>query len=174
MTTDFTGLLDQIENSLRPWNYEFIIHTNQSLNNIDFVGCIMTSRRWMTRYICGIIEIPKDVISHQDILTYADRALKTLSDQYTQFPYWKELGTYLVILCNAKQYKTLSVSEGEFKHKSGFHTNVWLGTILIDKENFQTVGQKTWGLYSSGKHYEAIKMSVGSWCEENRQAKYIV
>lgn len=173
MTTDFAGLLDQIHNSLLPWNYEFIAHTNQSLNNIDFVGCVMTSRRWMTRYICGIIEIPKDLISQKDMFAYADKALKTLSDQYAQFPYWKELGTYLVVLCNARQYKNLLVSEGEFKHKSGFHTNVWLGTILIDKDNSQTMGQSTWGLYYSGKHYKAIKMSVETWCEENRQQEPI-
>lgn len=164
-----TELLKEVHVALKPWNYEFIAHENTTLNHIDFVGCIMTQRRWTTRYICAVVTLPKQVNVPQEFLAFAENVRQTMSNQYAQFPYWKEIGLYLVVICSAEQYSQLAHEEGQFKDKTGLHKSVLLGTVFIDVENKETTGEKTWGLYNSGKHYQTIKTAAEKWCSQKFQ-----
>jgi hypothetical protein len=161
--TTYSGLIDDLRRKLVEYKYtEF---QEIPMANGGTLHAIMTPRRWMVRYVCAVYEIPTGVTNATMLTEVFNLIRRQLFVQYARFPYWKELGTFLVLLCSHEQYEQLAVHTDEFKDHSGLHGNVMLGTMLIDHERFQSSADATWGLYYSGKHFTAIARAVREWCK---------
>ncbi len=126
---------------------------------------IMTPRRWMVRYICAVYEIPTDIDNAAQLTAVFTQIRDQLSARYARLHWWKELGTYAVLLCSHEQYKQLAVHIGQLKDRSGLHDNLMLGTVLIDQEHFQSAVNVTWGFYYSYKHFAVMAQTVQEWCQ---------
>ncbi len=136
-----------------------------SINDIQFVAVIKTLRLWMVRYLCVVVEVPENISDIPATKQFFAQVRRSLTAKYAKFPYWKELGTYLVFLCEHELYKKLRGKEKSFKDRTGFHMNVMLGTCFVDKKTFENSAEATWGLFYSGKHYGAIRAAVAQWCK---------
>ena len=146
--------------------YRYTERETGELDNIPFIARLMTPRRRTTRYICAISRVPRNVRDLPACRRFFEDTRTCLRKQYACFPWWKELGTYSVILCGAQQFQDLSGDFGAFKDRTGLHMNVMLGTCFIDIENFKSSADSTWGLYYSGKHFGAVREAVRQWCQQ--------
>jgi hypothetical protein len=163
--TTYSDLIAALRKQLAEYKYtEF---QEIPIPSIGMLHAIMTPRRWMVRYVCALYEIPTAVTNAAMLTEVFNQIRNQLFAQYARFPWWKELGTFLVLLCSHEQYEQLAVHTDEFKDHSGLHGNVMLGTILIDRERFRSSADATWGLIYSGKHFAAIARTVREWCKTN-------
>ncbi len=162
--TIYSDLIDNLRKRLI--DHKYTTFQEISITNGGKLHAIMTPRRWMVRYVCVVHEIPASVTNAAMLTDLFNQIRRQLFVQYARFPYWKELGTFLVLLCSHEQYEQLAIHAGKLKDRSGLHGNVMLGTILIDGENFQSSADTTWGLYYSGQHFVAITQTVQEWCKE--------
>ncbi len=161
--TTYSDLIADLRKQLAEYKYsEF---QEIQMPGTGTIHAIMTPRRGMVRYVCALHEIPPDVTNVAKLAEVFDRIRNQLFVQYALFPWWKELGTFLVLLCSHEQYEQLAVHTDEFKDHSGLHGNIMLGTILIDLERLQSSADATWGLFYSGKHFAAIVRTVRDWCK---------
>jgi len=128
-------------------------------------------REWMVRYVCVVVSTPSGCLSREQAEALFRRTRTSLTRRYTRFPYWKELGTYLVVLCSSPLFDELQANVSAFKDRTGLHMNVMLGTVLVDVELYRCVAASTWGLFYSGRHYGAISATVNEWCRRMRDAR---
>ena len=82
--------------------------------------------------------------------------------------WWKD-GTFAVLLCPHRLYEHLKSTGANFTDLTGWHANVILGTVFVDRDQFANSAVSTWGLWYAGKHFVAIKRAVQEWCAENRR-----
>ncbi len=132
---------------------------------IPFVAVLSTTRRRMVRYLCVVAAIPSSVADCEGLTRFSEQIRRALAARYARFPYWKELGTYTVLLCGKAQYEEFRHAITGLKDRTGFHVNAMLGTCLVDVDDGRSTGEPTWGLYYSGKHYGAIRAAISEWCE---------
>ncbi len=137
---------------------------------VDGVNGIVlaTPRRWMTRYLCCVAPLPDGHETVRQAVDVFETLRRELTKKYAQFPYFKELGTYLVLMCGSKLFNEMNGKVAQFKDNTGLHMNVMLGTILVDQEAFTYSAESTWGLYYSGKHFGAMNSTVYMWCKKMR------
>ena len=164
---NFTLLVELLKENLSEYRYT---EYDEGINNsIHFVAIIKTPRRWLVRYLCAIVEIPDNITNPSLFKQFLSQVRKSLTSKYAKFPWYKELGTFLVFFCEDGLYKKLTGIEGDFKDRTGFHMNVILGTCFINEGTFETSTDSTWGLWYSGKHYRAIRAAVTQWCEVQKK-----
>jgi hypothetical protein len=157
------SLIYSIEENLEPYNY--IDHQQIYIDKEISAVIIATPRLWATRYICIITDIPKNTENISDANIFFSKLRKKLISKYAKFPFFKELGSFNVVLCEEHIFRMLSKSLSSFVHKTGLHINVMLGIILINKNSFEFVFDSTWGLYYSRKHFKSILKGVKSYCD---------
>ncbi len=162
-TQQLDNLIDCIAVALSEYGYTE--RETGDLVGVPFVARIVTPRRWMVRYICAISHIPNDVSDVRACKRFLEDTRNCLTKHYARFPWWKELGTYSVLLCGGQLFEDLSEDLGTFKDKTGLHMNVLLGTCFIDIENFRSSADSTWGLFYSGRHFGSIREAVRQWCQ---------
>lgn len=138
-----------------------------SFDGIDGV-LLATPRRMMVRYVCGIFDLPDDCRTPAQARTLFTAVRGGLTERYARFPYWKELGTYLVWTCGSELFDRLHGEVGQFTDRTGLHINVMLGTVLVDRQTSVSSAESTWGLFYSGKHFGAISATVNDWCQRLR------
>jgi len=63
-----------------------------------------------------------------------------------------------------------SVVTDRFIDLTGWHVNVILGTVFVDRDQFASSAVSTWGLWYAGKHPAKIKRVVQEWCRQNRES----
>lgn len=159
---NYNQLVDLLKENLSKYRYT---EYDEGLNNgIQFIAILKTPRRWLVRYICAITEIPDNITNTSLFKNFFAQIRKSLTNKYAKFPWWKELGAFLVFFCKNRLYNELTRIEGGFKDRTGLHMNVILGTCFINKVTFETSTESTWGLWYSGKHYRAICAVVTQWC----------
>ncbi len=170
LQVQYEGLVTRLCNSLREYGYTDRDDSalDSVLDTVHFVARIMTPRRRLVRYVCAVLEAPEDLRDVDSAKLFLRLLRSTLSRAYARFPWWKELGTYTVLLCERDVYSELAPHVGQFADKTGLHMNVMLGTVLVDREGFQSTGRPTWGLFHSAKHYGAISATVTQWCDDER------
>lgn len=156
-------LIQSLKEKLKQYNY--IEHTLGLFDNVDYVAIIATPRRFTTRYICSITNLPEDVSGLSQVNFFFEQIRKSLKNKYAKFPYFKELGTYNIIFCPDRIYKIILEHLEKFVDKNGLHMNVMLGTIFINTNTYEHMYKSTWGLYYSGKHFEEMLKEVNTWCE---------
>ncbi len=163
----YQDLIDSIRDNLTQYRYTEPCET-VSIEGVDGVA-LATPRRMMVRYLCGVFALPADGYDTPDQAKNLFDALRRgLTKKYAQFPYWKELGTYLVWICSSELFDGMQGRMAEFKDKTGLHMNVMLGTVLVDREQVISSAESTWGLFSSGKHFAGISATVNEWCKRMR------
>jgi len=165
--TEYDELFKALKESLLA--HKFIETEQDLLNDISFLEIYKTRRIFGCQYLCVVTEVPESIIQINEIQVYFNQVRKALTKKYAKFPYWKELGTYLVILCENDLYKKLQKGNVRFKDLTGFHMNVMLGTCIINKNTFENSSESTWGLFYSGRYYETISNVVSNWCRETKQ-----
>ncbi len=133
--------------------------------DVSFVAVLSTTRRWMVRYLCVVAATPSSVADCDGLTRFMEQIRKALTASYGRFPYWKELGTYTVLLCGSTQYEEFCRAISGLQDRTGFHMNAMLGTCLVDVDRGRSAGESTWGLYYSGKHFGAIRAAVSEWGE---------
>lgn len=129
---------------------------------------IMTPRCKTIRYILGVFDLCINYKNTNQINHLLESIRKALSKKYAKFPYYKELQTFLVFVCSSVFFESLIENYTQLNDSHGFHSNVILGTILIDRDNFFWTANPTWGLNIAGKHFSAICVTVHEWCKKNR------
>lgn len=165
---DYTQLVDLLKKRLEESCYtEF----NQlTLKDSYPVIIIKTPRRLTVSYICAITQVPDNILDIQGANRFFAEIRKNLTLKYARFPWWKELGTFFVLICNHELFDKLKGLQRHFKHSTGWHINVVAGTCLIDEKTFESVADVVpCGLF--GKHYGEIRAAVSQWCEQQRNQK---
>jgi hypothetical protein len=132
---------------------------------------VSTPRRWSVRYLCVLVEAPGQVVDLESARSLHRQMRVSISQRFAKFPYWKEIGTYSIVLCGHKLFETVRDHVRDFRDRTGFHTNVMLGTCFIDSETKENTANATWGLFYSGKHYGALRSAVAQWCEVSGHAR---
>ena len=160
---NYSQLVELLKENLS--EYRYTEYDEGIINDIHFVAIIKTPRRWLVRYLCAIVEIPDTITNASLFENFFPQVRKSLTSKYAKFPWWKELGTFLVFFCEDSLYQRLTGIEGDFKDRSGLHMNVILGTCFINNVTFEISTEFTWGLWYSGRHYRAIRAAVAQWCE---------
>jgi hypothetical protein len=122
----------------------------------------------MVRYLCGVFLLPDDCKTPTQLKKICGAIRRSLSERYARFPYWKELGTYLVLICGSELFQAMKNQMAEFKDNTGLHVNVMLGIVLVDKDECVCSSESSWGLYYSGKHFDAISASANHWSKTKR------
>ena len=165
---NYSQLVELLKENL--YAYRYTEYDEGIINGIHFVAIIKTPRRWLVRHLCAIVEIPDNITNASLFKQFFPQIRKSLTIKYAKFPWWKELGTFLVFFCEDGLYKRLTGIEGGFKDRTGLHMNVILGTCFINKVTLESSIDSTWGLWYSGKHYRAIRAAVTQWCEVQQKA----
>ncbi len=117
-----------------------------------------------------IARVPQGVVDLDAAVAFHNGIRSALSDRFAKFPWWKEIGTFAVLVSEPSLFATVRGHGGRFRDKTGLHMNVMLGTIFIDDATKENTGRETWGLYHSGKHFTAVGTAVAEWCEGARAA----
>ena len=159
-------LIDTLKNRLAEYNY------NKSdsglINGISFNIVLRTARKSKLRYLCAVVEVPENIADIEDVQDFFEQIRKSLTMQYTSSPPWKELGTFTILMCKHDLFVQIKGNEALFVDKTGFHSNVMLGTFFIDTGTFEHLQKTTWGLFYSGKHFKAIENEITEWCKIQR------
>ena len=159
-------LVDSIRDNLVHYRYTEPCES-LSIEGVDGV-IIATPRRLMVRYLCGVFALPDDCDTPQQAEQLIETIREGLTERYSRFPYWKELGTYSVWICGSKLFDRMQGKMAQFNDNTGLHSNVLLGTVLVDGQKFTNAAECTWGLFYSGKHFAAIRATVNEWCKKKR------
>ena len=166
LTEHFTlSLADMIADALTRYGYSERDTIEHERDTAFYF--IMTPRKRMVRYLCVVSELPEKVKDQAGCLAYFEYVRSLLFRKYAKFPWFKELGTYSVFVCQNELYDQLS-SANEFKDRTGLHGNVMLGTCFVETMNFRNSTDSTWGLYYSGEHFGAISEAVRQWCSQRK------
>jgi hypothetical protein len=155
-------LIDTLKSRLLEYNYNK--YSEGLINGVQFSSVIKTRRVSTVRIICAVLEVPKNIVDVEDTEDFFSKIRKSLSYEYARFPYFKEIGTFTILLCEHSLYMELKGKEKLFIDKTGFHANVMLGTCLIDSLTFEHSSESV-RLIQTGKHFQAIKEVISSWCE---------
>ncbi len=168
MTTEekYTDLLNLLEISLI--EHKYVDFDNGKVGELSFLRIFKTERKLGVRNLCVVSILPDNVSSISDFSKYFNLVRNTMTKKYAKFPYFKELGTFLIVICPTNIYNELKKEIDSFKDKSGFHMNLILGTVLIDKDNLEYSECLTWGLFISGKHFYTITNTISDWIENKK------
>ncbi len=132
----------------------------------DVVATIVsTPRRLTVRYLCALVEAPPMAPRLEDALAFHERLRTGIRRSFAKFPWWKEIGTYAIVVCDGALFEIVKAHKRGFRDRTGFHMNVMLGTCFIDRETRASTADATWGLYYSGKHFDAMRSAVAQWRE---------
>ncbi len=145
---DFDERIDEIENLKRVYK---------------------TKRKLGVRTLCAVYDLSEDITTYIDLNNVRSQIRNSLTKKYAKFPYWKELGTFSIILCDNSKYENLNKEIEKLKDGSGFHINTMLGAFLVNVDEFVFTETKTWGLISTGKQYELIKQTLLNWINVNKK-----
>ena len=164
---DYNDLVEQLKAKLLV--YKYVESDEGDINDIQFISVIKTKRVWMVRLLCAIVEVPQNISDASEVIVFFNKIRNALITKYAKFPYIKELGTFLVLLCDNDLYQKLMIEKPRLKDLTGFQSNVMLGNCIINKNTFENSADSTWGLFHSGKHFDSIHMVVSEWCEANKK-----
>ena len=163
---NYEDLIDSLRDNLTQYGYT---EPAEALSIEDVEGVVLaTPRRWTVRYVCGVFALPDSYHTPERAKNLFDSIRRSLTERYARIPYWKELGTYLVWICRGELLDGMQAKMAELQDKTGFHRNVMLGTVLVDREKLVASAECTWGLFYSGKHFAAISATVNDWCRTMR------
>ncbi len=162
----YQDLVDSIRDNLAQYAYTEPCET-LSIKGVDgFV--IATPRRMMVRYLCAVFALPDAWDTPEEARQLFEAIRGSLREKYARFPYWNELGTYLVWICGSKLFDGMQNKMAQFKDKTGLQMNVMLGTVLVDQQKLMSSAESSWGLFYSGKHFGSISATVNEWCKRMR------
>lgn len=162
----FTELSTMLEKSLL--KHDYVDSDDNIFDNLPFQKIIKTERKFGVRYLCAVIEIPDNILTDSDFGDFFGLIRNTLTKKYARFPYLKELGTYLVILCDNSVYGNLRDKNKLFIDRTGLHMNTKLGTCIINKDTLDYNNSVTWGLFHSGKHFDSILKTISEWSKKEQ------
>jgi hypothetical protein len=165
MNIIYENLIASVRDNLAPYHYS---EPPETLPFIEENVVIATPRRKLVRYVCVIMIIPDNCRTPEQATKLFEASRRALTKRYARFPWWKELGTYLVWICDTSLFEAMQSKMTYLKDKTGLHMNVMLGMILVDRQNLVSSSESTWGLYYSGKHFGAISATVNEWCKRSR------
>lgn len=154
----YRQIVEALKNRLLEFNYSESDCT--LINDILFQSIIKTPRKHGVRYLCSVLNVPKEISDIADLQDYFELIRKNLSYKYAWSPFWKELGTYMILFCEPELFAKLNGKETLFVDKTGFHSNIILGIFFINNVSFENLACSTWGLLYSGKHFKAIKDTI--------------
>lgn len=109
---------------------------------------LKTERRRFMRYLCVVVSVPNAVQSADDIGALHSKLRRILSRHYAQFPWYKELGTFAIYLCEPHLFASLRTLPRRTIDKTRFHMNVMLAAWIVNSVTFDSMGKPTWGLLS--------------------------
>lgn len=167
--TDLQALVSLLKRRLSDYGYDEVDPGDAPDGSLHAV--IKTQRRWMVRYVCAVAEPPHPIRDLEGALAYFHELRKRLTRKYARFPWYKELGTYSVLICDHTLYEALRGAERRFKDATGLHSNVMLGSVFVNRQSLETKGTSTWGLFHSGRHFGAINAAVSEWAESSLAAQ---
>ena len=163
-------LLDILKESLvskNNSNQKFVDFDESIETGINVQRIYKTKRIFGVRTLCVVLDLPSDISDAKDLSIFFRKIRNSLTKKYAKFPYWKELGTFSIILCDNSNYERLKNKIDKLKDISGFHMNVMLGTFLVNIDKLEYSETKTWGLIFSGERYKLIQQALTNWTNRN-------
>lgn len=154
------ALWEAIITSLEQYSYS---ETDELLINAQKANIISTPRKYGTRYVCTLFEVPENVTDITSTKKLISNIRHELSKKYAKFPYYKEVGTFIILSCSDKLHKKINSNIKSLIDKTGLHTTIILGVCAINNETKELQAQSTWGLFHSGKHFETITNTIKKW-----------
>ncbi len=158
------NLLKKDYSLLRFVDFDEKLEENESIERV-----YKTKRRIGVRTLCAVCDLPENISTVKELNNFFQQIRNSLSKKYVKFPYFKELGTFSVILCNNSNYEHLNKEINKLRDYTGWHMNTMLGAFLVNVDAFEFAETKTWGLITTGSQYELIKQALLSWCSENKK-----
>jgi hypothetical protein len=135
----------------------------------ELAALLVTPRRLMTRLACAVVEAPEENAGLRDLRDLYKRVRHGLGEQYGQWPWFKEIGTFVVLLCGHPVYQTVRGYEGAFRDNTGLHVNIILGSCFVDIDEYAAHSERSWGLWSSRKHFDDMCAAITRWCTQQRE-----
>jgi len=166
-----SDLLDILTENLLTGNnsiLKFIDFDESIETGINVQRIYKTKRKNGVRTLCVVIDLPSGISDANDLSLFFNKIRSSLTKKYAKFPFWKELGTFSIILCNNSDYEKLKNEIDKLKDKWGLHMNVMLGTFLVNIDKLEYTETKTWGLIFSGDNYRIIKQALTNWVDKNK------
>lgn len=158
---DYNELTSSLKKSLL--KHQYVEVDPEGFGKFNFLKIFKTKTKLGVKILFVVVELPDDVATVPDFSKYFNSVRNALTKKYAKFPYWKDLGTLSVFLCKDKEYNIFKTEINRFKDKTGLHTNIMLGTILINTDKLVFSHCLTWGLFETGKHFETIKNTISGW-----------
>jgi hypothetical protein len=167
MQTGFrcSALIEQLRDRLG--DYRYTEYKEATLSNTGTMYLIMTPRRWMVRRVCVVLEAPEQISTVNQTKELFEMIRAYLSERYARFPWYKEIGAYVVMLCSHELYEKLDGHLPQFYDRTGFHTTLMLGSIFVDRDECQSSAEETW---VSQKRFAVIRDVVRAWCRQHVEA----
>jgi hypothetical protein len=163
---EYIDLVESIRDNLA--QYQYTEHP-EALSIGSTEGVVLAApRRMMVRYLCGVFDLPEGCDTRDEARVFFETLRRSLTARYARFPYWKALGTYVVFTCGSRLFDAIERTTTKFSDRTGLHMNVMLGTVFLDREEFLSSAESTWGLFYSGRHFGAISATVNEWCKRRR------
>lgn len=144
-------------------SHNFVDFDEYNETEIRIQRIYKTKRIMGARTLCVVLDLPDNMINSNDLHLYFKKLRNSMINIYAKFPYWKELGTFSIILCNNTQYERFKNEINHFRDNTGFHMNVMVGTFLVNRDKPAYSGTKTWGLIFSGHKYGQIEQALTHW-----------
>lgn len=154
------ALWETITISLEQYNYSEIEELQIDNKKTEIIS---TPRKYGTRYVCTLIEVPQNTTDIKSTKKLISTIRHELSNKYAKFPYFKEVGAFILLSCSDKLYKQINSNIKALIDKTGLHTTIILGVCVLNKETRKFESQSTWGLFHSGKHFETITNTIKKW-----------
>lgn len=148
-------------------NKKFIDFDESIENEMTIHKIYKTERNLGVRTLCVVLDLPNNILDDKDLSIFFRKIRNLLTKKYAKFPYWKELGTFSVILCDNSNYERLKNKIDKMKDISGLHMNVMLGTFLVNIDKLEYSQTKTWGLVFSGVKHKLINQALKEWTKNN-------
>ncbi|MCP4651863.1 MAG: hypothetical protein GY858_00540 [Candidatus Omnitrophica bacterium] len=158
----YSGLIDLLKERLRP--HKYTEYDMVPFSDSQEIAVIKTLRKGTISHVCAVVELSTDDFSQTKRVV--EQIRDKLTCTYARFPWWKDLGSFLVLICPNDLFHKIKNKTREFADSHGLHMNVILGACLINKDTFDNTAKSTWGLVFSGKYYEVIRKAVVEWCEK--------
>lgn len=167
MQTEFgySALIEQLRDRLG--DYRYTEYKEATLPQIGTMYLIMTPRRWMVRQVCVVLEVPEQISTVNQTKELFEMIRTYLSERYARFPWLKEIAAYVILLCSHELYEKLDGHLSQFYDQTGFHMTLMLGSIFVDRDQFQSSAEETW---VSQKRFAVIRDVVRAWCKQHVDA----
>lgn len=153
-------LVNRVREVLKQYGYE---QSPEPSPWAEADGFLFLTPRRLIRNVVYITLIPDRHKTYEQIKIYTEKIRKSLSLKYAKFPFLGELGSLFVYLSSPHTFEVLRHKICDLPDKYGWHMNIILGVVVIDKEARDCVFATTPRFSVFKQHFEPLIRAVNDW-----------